>query len=373
MMSRRLLLLGGLAILAVVCNHAAQWGTISMFWWTDRYLAVPLTIDEQVNTISYLVLAVVKKLSVFSVPAFLFIAGVFVAYAARGSQSSLTWKTVKVRILNLLPPYLIWSSVIFVGDALQGRVYTPLEYLRRLCLGQATGAHFYIPLLCQLYLISPLIVSFARANTRHLLIVSALIHLAMVTLSYLPFAGRLLGVDSPTLYVLRGIPSWLFVRLQFFFVLGVVIGLRPKQVGELVTGYRWLLLVLVVVSALLAVVEAELALRLTELRYHEEVLTIPATVYVVALVLFFLGFSKRSFLGSKALYQLGVRSYGIYLLNGTILEFMARASQKFVPWLLVYEIIFVVCLVALGTGIPLLLMQAVAKSPARRYYRYLFG
>ena len=372
-MTRKSLLLGGLAILAAVCNHAAQWGTISMFWWTDRYLAVPLTVGEQVNTLSYLVLVVVRKLAVFGVPAFLVIAGLFVSYAARGSRSSLTWKTVKVRILNLLPPYLIWSSVIFVGDALQGQVYAPLEYLRRLCLGQAIGAYFYVLVLCQLTLLSPLIVPHAKANAWRLLTVSALVHLAMVALAYLPLAGQLIGVDSPALYVIGSIPSALFVRLQFFFVLGVVMGLRSKQVSEMVTGCGWSLLVLVVVSALLAIVEAELAFRLTGLKYHEEILTIPTTVYVVAFILSFLAFSKQSFRGSKALYQLGVRSFGIYLLNGTILEFVARASQRFVPWLLAYEIMFMVCLIVMGTGIPLLFMQAVARGPARRYYRYLFG
>ena len=156
--------LSELAILTVVCDHAAQWGTTSMFWWTDRYLAVPLTIAEQMNTISYFILAVVRKLATFSVPAFLVIGGLFVSYAARGSKSSLNWKTVKVRILNLLPPYLFWSSVILFGDALQGQVYTPLEYLQKLCLGQAIGAYFYIPVLCQLYVLSPLVVSWAKTD-----------------------------------------------------------------------------------------------------------------------------------------------------------------------------------------------------------------
>jgi len=372
-MIRKALLLGGLAILAVVCNHAAQWGTISMFWWTDRYLVVPLTIDEQMNTISYLFLAVVRKLAVFSVPSFLVIAGLFVTYAVRGTQSSLIWKTVKVRISNLLPPYLIWSSVIFIGDALQGQVYTPLEYLRRLCLGQAIGAYFYVHVLCQLYLLSPFIVSCAKANTRRLLAVSALVHLAIVALAYLPVVGELLGVDSPALYVLRSVPSALFVRLQFFFVLGVIIGLRSKQISEFITCHKSLLLALVVAAALLTVVETESIFRLTGLKYHEEVLTIPTTIYVVAVIFSFLGLYRKSLPGSRVLHYLGVHSFGIYLINGTLLELMARILQKFAPRILAYEILFVVCLIAMGIGIPVLLMQVMAEGPMRRYYRYLFG
>jgi peptidoglycan/LPS O-acetylase OafA/YrhL len=372
-MTRKLLFLSGLAIFAVVCNHAAQWGTVSMFWWTDRYLAVPLTVDEQINTLSYLVLAAVRKLALFSVPSFLVIAGIFVAYAVRGEQSTLTWKAMKTRILNLLVPYLIWSIVIFVGEALQGQVYTPMEYLRRLCLGQAIGAYFYIPVLCQLYLLSPLIVPYAKTHAGRLLAASALVHFVLVILAYLPVAGYFLGGDSPALYVLRNIPSALFVRLQFFFVFGVVVGLRSKQVSEWVTRHKSLLLVLVGASALLAVVEAEVFFRLTGLTYHEEILTIPTTLYAVTTILLFLGSSKESLPGSKVLHQLGIRSFGIYLLNGTLLAFVARAVQKFIPWFLAYELLFVVCLIAIGIGIPFLLTQALAKSPARRYYRYLFG
>lgn len=112
-MTKRLFLLNGLAILAVVCSHATGWGSIAMSPWADRYRLVVGPDYDQTGTLPYYMLLAMKCLMPFSVPAFLFVSGFFVAYAARGSQSALSWKMVIVRLRNLLVPYLIWSVVIF--------------------------------------------------------------------------------------------------------------------------------------------------------------------------------------------------------------------------------------------------------------------
>jgi len=160
-MTKRLLLLNGLAILAVVCNHAAGWGYTAMFWWTDRYRPVSTPNFDQLGSFSYYGLSVLRQITVFSVPAFLFASGYFVAYAARG-RSAPSWKMVKVRLTNLLIPYVIWSAVIFVGDALQGITHAPVEYLERQVSGGADEPYLYVPLLYQFYLLSPLVVPMAK-------------------------------------------------------------------------------------------------------------------------------------------------------------------------------------------------------------------
>ena len=95
-----------------------------MFWWTDRFRSVVIPCFDQVGTFPYYVMLVIQQLTAFSVPSFLFVSGFFVAYAARGERSTLTWKTVGTRIGNLLVPYLIWSTVILIADAFQGLTYT---------------------------------------------------------------------------------------------------------------------------------------------------------------------------------------------------------------------------------------------------------
>ena len=91
-MTKRVFLLNGLAIVAVVCNHAASWGYTALFWWTDRYRPVTVPNYDQLGSLSYWAIVVVRQLTVFSLPAFLFVSGFFVAYASRGNRSSLTWR-----------------------------------------------------------------------------------------------------------------------------------------------------------------------------------------------------------------------------------------------------------------------------------------
>src|SRR5574338_1320500 len=144
-MNRRLLMLNGLAILAVLANHASHSGFIAMFWWTDRYMPVSVPNYDQMGSLSYYLLIVMQKLAVFSVPTFLFITGIFLAYTARGSQSHLTWKVVSKRVLNLLPPYFLWTTVFLAIQFLLGERASLGETVL-LYLWVDVSPFFFIPL-----------------------------------------------------------------------------------------------------------------------------------------------------------------------------------------------------------------------------------
>ena len=171
-MTRRLLILNGIAIIAVVINHAAGWGFTAMFWWTNRYLPVSIPNFDQFGSLTYYLLVILRQITVFSVPAFLFVSGVFISYAARGEKSKLNLKTIRMRLIYLLVPYLIWSLIIFVVEfMINGETFTITEYLRKLLLGQSTPAYFYVIVIFQFYLISPLIVLIARYQWMILLLI----------------------------------------------------------------------------------------------------------------------------------------------------------------------------------------------------------
>jgi len=365
-MTKRLFLLNGLAILAVVCSHATGWGSIAMSPWADRYRLVVGPNYDQTGTLPYYMLLAMKCLMPFSVPAFLFVSGFFVAYAARGSQSALSWKMVIVRLRNLLVPYLIWSVVIFVGDALQGITYTPVEYLTRLALGGAHPVYFYIPLICQFYLLSLLVVPVARTRARKLLFASALLQLGVLSSRYL----ILFGVEIPAL---RRTTDLLFPMYAFFFAFGIVSGFRLQQLKWWLVRVKWGLLVAVVVLGALAILESEVVYRLTGIRRGSGPTTIPTSLYAAAFILCFLAFNKVSIPFSKNIYRLSSATFGIYLLHPKVLEFVARAIRKFAPSMLVYPVLFVPVLIVSGVGVPLLLMTVVVNSPMRKSFRYLFG
>jgi peptidoglycan/LPS O-acetylase OafA/YrhL len=277
---------------------------------------------------------------------------------------------VIVRIRNLLVPYSIWSLVIFFGDALQGLTYIPVEYLERLSLGRATRAYFYVPLLCQFYLLSPLVAPIAKTRGKLVLLTSALLQLTTISLRYLVAYG----VDAPALdSLIRVTPVWSFPRWAFFFVVGLVSSFHLAQLKQWLSRFKWALLFAVVLMGLLAILEPHAPLDPTGYEWGRSVSSISSQLYAVAFILCFLAFDKVTIPGSKTVHQLGKSSYGIYLLHPKVLEFIARVVRQITPWILAYQIVFCSSLVVVGVGVPFLFMTAVSKSPARRAYRYLFG
>jgi membrane-bound acyltransferase YfiQ involved in biofilm formation len=274
---------------------------------------------------------------------------------------------VKARITNLLWPYLVWSLVIFVSDFLQGTSYSLVEYLRRLAVGDATGAYFFVPLLCQFYLLSPFIARWGKVRSGQLLLVSALIQLAVTGLLYL----RLFGVVLPDV---RSPSGWVFIWRAFYFPLGVVCGFHFKLVRQWLSRFKWGLLVATVALGALSILESEMLYSLTQdYDWTRGVSKFSTFLYTVAFILLFLAFDKISLPFPRTIDWMGTRSYGIYLLHPKVMEFAARVIYHIAPWLLAHQVLYQPLLMASGVGIPLLFMTAAARSPARKFYRYLFG
>ncbi len=372
-MIKRLLHLNGLAILAVVLNHAVQWGYMAMFWWTDRYRPVAVPNYDQLYSIPYYALVVLEKLTNFAVPSFLFISGVFIAYTARRTSSrSGEGVALRKRLTNLLVPYLLWSGMIFFGQALQGEVHPPLTYVERVVLGKVVGPYFYVPLLCQFFLLAPLIVKPAREKWRALLLITAGIQLALVGLTYVGFVGELLGVSDLAGFR-KQIPTAFFGRFVFFFSLGVVCGFRPGRVQTWVAEHRRVLILLMFISAGVAIVESQLAYRFAKMDMGSQVTSIPSTLYALTIMFLLLSSNGCGPQTDRRLAEIGKRSYGIYLLHPVILEIVARTLQKFLPGVLAHPWLFLPLLIIPGLGLPLIFMNLITRTPLRKHYRYLFG
>lgn len=338
-----------------------------MVWWAHRYRPVTSPNYDQVGTLPYYGLIAIQQLATFSVPAFLFISGFFIAYAARGSQPTLSWKVVRARITNLLWPYLVWSLVIFVGDFLDGMSYSLLEYLRRLAVGGATGAYFFVPLLCQLYLLSPFIARWGKVRGSQLLLASALIQLTATGLLYL----RLFGVVLPHV---RRLSDWMFFWWAFYLPLGVVCGFHFKLVKQWLSRFKWGLLMATIALGALSIIESEVLYNLTQDDgWAHGVSKFSTFLYAVTFILLFLAFDKISLPFTRTIDWIGARSYGIYLLHPKVMEFVARVICHIAPWLLAHQVLYQPVLVVSSMGIPLLFMAGVARSPAKKFYRYLFG
>jgi peptidoglycan/LPS O-acetylase OafA/YrhL len=355
-MTKRLSLLAALAIVAVVCNHSVQ-QSFNILHWTQAARPLP---DYELG-LTYYGLITVEKLATFSVPAFLFISGFFVAYAARGAQASFKWKSALKRVTALVVPYVIWTVVFFLVNAMSGNVTSPQQYAWQLVHG-VVPAYYFVILLCQFYILSPLLVPLAKTHGTQVLVGSAILQLAVVSLTYLNT---------------RDSHHWewyLFPTWAFFFVFGLCVGLRLEALKRWLAQYRGWLLMAVLAFGALAIVEADLSYRYLGLAdWRDRPFTLPTSLYAIAFVLYFLAAEERRLPLGRAASALGSRTYGIYLLHPLIAPVVVQVLLLITPGLAANPLTLQPLLIAALIGLPLLLMLAIARSPARKSYQYLFG
>jgi membrane-bound acyltransferase YfiQ involved in biofilm formation len=369
-MVRRLLLLNGLAVLGVILNHAVGWGYVAMFWWTDRYQPVTTPNFDQMGSLSYLALRFIEQSIMFSIPAFLFVSGFFVAVATGRHRQNVSHKLLRSRIIHLAIPFLLWSVVYLATAYLFGEVYSPWEYATLLLTGGATDAFYFVPLLIQLYLLSPLLVPLARKRWKALLLVTLFIQVAVQLMRY----PVILGWDLPLAErVVQLTPYWFFPAHLFWFTFGIVAGFHLTQFKAWLERWRWGFLLLAVVMVPVAMAEWETLLRLSGRAWMSQTLVFSDSIYAMSFLLAFLGFANVKLPLAKPLSDLGVRSYGVYLVHSLVLIWAAKAIYHLAPGILAHQILFQPLLIVLGLGIPLLLMTLVQRTQARRVYPYAFG
>ncbi len=371
-MTRRVFLLMGIAILVVVLSHAAGWGQIAMVNWADRYRSVTVPNFDAVGSLDWDIIVFVRQAVVWAVPAFLFCSAFFVAYAARGSSGVYSWKIARARFVDLLVPYLIWSLVWFAADALEGNTLTFGEYVRRLIVGKADGgAYFFIPMLCQFYLLSPLIVPMARSKPKQLLAAAALIQLAGFVLEYL----KILGVAVPPSILLLT-QSWLFFMWTTYFALGLVCGFHGARLKQELLRRKWILIGALLLFGAISLFESEAIFWASSMVYDVRYVpfSFSAWFFSIAVILAFVAFEKIAVPFPARVQLLASKSYGIYLTHIKVMFYGARSLRQIAPKLLAYPILVVMPLMlVVGLAVPLLLMDIVSRSPVRRFYRYLFG
>lgn len=374
-MNKRLLMLSGIAIIAVAMNHASHIGFVAMFWWTDRYLPVSVPNYDQMGSLAYYGLVAAQKLALFSVPTFLFVTGVFLAYAARGSQSRLTWSVVFRRVLNLLPPYLIWTTAYYVVQFLIGNVYSPLVYLVSF-LTIDYSPFFYVPLIIVYYLLSPLLTPLAKNRPVLLLSIGVGFLLLGITAGYVRQYLKLNGIESPiftgpvSYWPERAIFSYIF-----YFILGLVAGFHQAELKAFITRYRWVLLGTVIAAGVAAVIEAEWMYQLTggEVDWRSRPITLPTVLYAASCILSFMAFDQWTPPFSSLFYRLGVNTLGIYLMHKSVLLVLPKVIYHVLPVILGMQWIYQPALIALAIGLPFLFIMIVQRSPVRSYSRILFG
>jgi surface polysaccharide O-acyltransferase-like enzyme len=332
-------------MLLIVLNHTIEMGTNM-----PRSYGIP-----PVEGTARIALSLLQALGVFAVPVFLFISGTFVCYAARGEPPRLTSRFLIGSLGHILWPYLLWSGVFYLVVFLQsGESYTLRGYVKNLLVGYPF--HF-IPLLMLFYLLSPLLVRIGRRRGSTLIAVLAayqILLLALLHTSLLP--GWMKVLVPPALG--RVLSDW-----AVYFPLGLVYGLHMKAMLPRLRRARWLLAAAAVVAFILGFL------------HFNRVVDLPLAGYLAqpAFVMLLPVFDRGSIPLVGRLEAIGKRSYGLYLTHLLVLDLALWGIGAFMPALFTWRLSLLPFLLAIGLCLPLLAMSALARSPARAIYRYLFG
>ncbi len=384
--SKRLLWLNGIAIIAVCIHHAAAFSLQAMFEWTHRYMDVPINQMnfDQLGSFSYYVLMVFRLLLSFAGAAFFFISGYFVGITAKSSKHGMSWNVVLARVRQLIVPFLLWTAVRFVllkttpggmhkilmEGGLDGATLMALLQRTPVAINEILDYYHWIPLLIQFYILSPFIVRAARSNWKLMMILLALLGWAQAGLGYL----ATFGVGSAA-QIQGSLPNWFApLNLAFWFPLGVVFGLHFMKFKPTLMRYQRPLLVSVVITSILVLVEYAVVQRLTGPEWLGPSFGgFSKLPFSLSVILCYLAYDKAQMPMGDEIANIGTKSLGIYLGNIPSVYVVAVLMYHLTPWLLGYQLVYMTILVAAGLGIPLLMMELVRRSPVRTRYRLLFG
>lgn len=368
-MIKRFLYLNGLAILGVLLFHAGGWGLTAMFAWSDRFLPAAVSAQSQIGSASYYFLKAVEQISIFSIPAFLFVSGFFVAFKSSNQNTNTQWKSIGNRIKFLLIPYLLWTTLYIIFNILQGKDAGLLEIIGFYLTGSVTPAYYFVILLIQFYLLSPVLVSLAKRNWKLLLLLTALLQLSIDIIPYIISAFPQSDFLVP---LVRLIPKWIFIARLFWFTLGIIVCLNRDIFQKFIFGHKKVWYISAIVLYLLNVLERELLFRWSGGDWIGTRETPINALYAIAILFAVLSFNKTLPLKNQV-ESVGSQSFGIYLVHIPAMELVARLFYHFAPGFLAQTVLFTLLIALSGLLIPLVVMKVFKALPVRRFYGYVFG
>jgi fucose 4-O-acetylase-like acetyltransferase len=339
-MNRQYTALSGVAIFLIVVNHAIHFG-----------LQV-----SPVNGHWLRGLIVLQAFGAFAVPAFLFVSGAFLCYAAR----ELSFRFVRTSMGRILWPYVIWSAIFYVIALLtRGEGHTAVGYVKNLLVGYP---YHFVPLLLFWYAATPVLVRAARRHGAWLLAAVAAYQLLLLALR---FPGVFLSSDVLPPWADRLAPPVLFRPLSdwaVYFPLGLVLSMHQTAIKPYLLRLRGLTVGAAGALFILGILNAFDATHTPWARFLAPV----PLMFVLPII------DRSSIPLLRRFEFLGRRSYGVYLVHFALLNLLVLVVVRLRLDRLPIVVFPTLLLSALGLA--LVLMDITARSSrAGRAYRYVFG
>ncbi len=297
----------GFAIIAVVAIHAA-FGVFS---------------QEHLPTKSwnFLFLFACFQLLEFAVPAFLFISGYWLSKKPINSLEDYKVFMIK-RLSRVLIPYLFWSCLLLGYGAVNKSAIDIREIIYKLSTGGASIGYFFIIMIVQLYMLTPLLQYINRRRAGLVLII--VFNVLSLFILYL----------SRVFHVIWHLPASLpFYSWIIFFQMGLCVGMRDDTSNNKVVslrGIRPLILPALVICFLLSVLEGRILLtKYDNLHFALSPTKYSSVLFSMCIILGFLCVREYLVHPPKFLVVLGNYSFGIYLIHMIFLYPIASLLQCF--------------------------------------------
>lgn len=291
----------GLAIIAVVAIHTFA------TCFSRRY-----SIAGEWN---FFFLVACRQLLNFAVPAFIFISGYWMAKKPIRSLQDYRAFLIR-RLTRVLIPYLFWSSILLGYEAIKTHDIDVQQIIFKLLTGTAISPYFFIILIAQLYVITPLLHYVNRKP--YGLILVLIVNVISLLLRYLSKLHFNYWFPSISPFY-----SWII-----FYEIGLLVGRSDNKIFA-AKKVRFFILPALLVSLLASELEGMiLLLKYNILDFAVSAVKYSSFLYSICIIIAFLHLRKHLSQRPEFLVTIGNYSFGIYLIHIPVLHQVANLVQK---------------------------------------------
>lgn len=337
----------GIAIICVVAIHSiVDFGKFSSDSWNFYFLFI------------------YRQFLNFAVPAFLFVSGYFVA---NENFSSLQEYMVFLnkRLKKVLIPYFFWSLLIILLSVLLLGFHLEFKtIIYKLLTGGASGPYYFLPLIAQLYLITPILLYLLNKQSKGIIII---IFLNFLSLLFLYIIRIYFNINPPLAYY--GLPfySWII-----FFALGIFVRNQNISFENIYSPYK--IYILLIFFLILSCIEAYfLLIKLNLPDFAFSAVKFSSFLYSITICFAFLILRQKLKIWPPFLIKLGNYSFGIYLIHIFIIEFILVKYLKQIDILVSIQPIFQFITIVSTILISCFVIVIIRKVTPKYIWAYLLG